>query len=244
MWAGGRVVNIACSVCVNGIGVRVAATGLFISLHAYLYSRTPTACQPNFLAVDVITSALVYSVPMIYFVQLGTDGPIKIGYAATSVTRRLASLQSAQPHRLRLLKRTDGSMQDERALHAKFAAFRLRGEWFEPVAVLLSHMATLPDSLVEEPPAIRKYTALTGRDARRKKHKPGPKPRPIIAKAAWQAYRPKPLKPLAETLGISLPAVSKWPYVPRERLDATAAFLNVEPRDLRPDLFPPPWKNL
>jgi hypothetical protein len=74
---------------------------------------------------------------VIYFVQVGEDGPIKIG-RAHSPRSRLASLQTASPVPLRLLGQFDGNARDERHLHRLFAHVRLRGEWFEPSAALLA----------------------------------------------------------------------------------------------------------
>lgn len=71
--------------------------------------------------------------------------------------------------------------------------------------------------------------------------KRGPSPVHPTAYYAWKRHKPLArggVKALAEHLNISTPAVSKWPYVPRERLDAVAAFLHLEPGDLRPDLDP------
>lgn len=67
----------------------------------------------------------------IYFVQGITGGPVKIGYAA-NVRARLADLQCGSPVRLRLLKVIDGGVPEEQALHRRFAADRLHGEWFRP----------------------------------------------------------------------------------------------------------------
>ena len=44
---------------------------------------------------------------------------------------------------------------------------------------------------------------------------------------------------VAEQMNMSQPGVSKWVQVPEDRMHATASFLGVEPRELRPDLFPP-----
>lgn len=67
--------------------------------------------------------------------------------------------------------------------------------------------------------------------------KPGPKPN-RRAIAAWKQHRPEQITPLAKHLGISVPAVSKWPYVPRARLTEVARFLDVPPLALRPDTDP------
>ena len=64
-----------------------------------------------------------------YFIQSGMDGPIKIG-VASNVKKRLAHLQNAHPHPLRVL----GILQFnvEELLHCKFQQHRLSGEWFKP----------------------------------------------------------------------------------------------------------------
>ena len=78
---------------------------------------------------------------MIYFVQIGADGPIKIGFtSASSPVDRLRALQVGVPYELRLLGViSGGSAQDERRLHASFDQHRLRGEWFIPVSEVLEY---------------------------------------------------------------------------------------------------------
>jgi len=70
-------------------------------------------------------------------------------------------------------------------------------------------------------------------------HKGGKPKAAASAVAAWKKHRPLAVRPLAFHLGISQPAVSKWPQVPAERLEAVAHFLRVPPESLRPDLFDP-----
>lgn len=62
-----------------------------------------------------------------YIIRAGEDGPVKIGKTG-DVMGRLASLQTAQPDRLKIIRliRGDG----ESALHHHFAKNRIRGEWF------------------------------------------------------------------------------------------------------------------
>jgi len=66
---------------------------------------------------------------MIYFIQQGFRGPIKIGVAG-DVHKRLASLQSASPQSLFLVGMKEGSYEEELKLHCKFNKNRIRGEWF------------------------------------------------------------------------------------------------------------------
>src|SRR5687767_8824716 len=66
----------------------------------------------------------------IYFVQCGTErGPIKIGLSVSPAVR-LFELQAGCPYPLRLLVEINGSFADEAALHRRFAADRIHGEWF------------------------------------------------------------------------------------------------------------------
>ena len=66
----------------------------------------------------------------VYFIEaIGTD-MVKIGFTGNGVERRLAALQTSCPLPLRLLACVQGTEQYERALHERFAAERVRGEWF------------------------------------------------------------------------------------------------------------------
>ncbi|MBU0491029.1 MAG: GIY-YIG nuclease family protein [Chloroflexi bacterium] len=73
---------------------------------------------------------------MIYIIQAGDDGPLKIGRAANP-QQRLAELQHGSPAPLQLRATLPGGRTEERALCARFAAHRLHGEWFAPAAELL-----------------------------------------------------------------------------------------------------------
>lgn len=74
---------------------------------------------------------------VIYFVQEGADGPIKIG--CTVLPRsRVQNLQVANPRELRLLGLMDGGTEQEDSLHDEFRETRVRGEWYEPTPELLA----------------------------------------------------------------------------------------------------------
>lgn len=74
---------------------------------------------------------------IIYFIQAKTPdgrGPIKIGYTASTAPsdrRRIDDLQTGCPYELVVLRFLPGTRREEKALHKRFADFRMRGEWFE-----------------------------------------------------------------------------------------------------------------
>lgn len=71
----------------------------------------------------------------VYFIQAGKRGPIKIGVAG-NVRKRLDSLQTASPYRLRLRASVFGDERTEAAYHRMFAEHRMHGEWFKPAATI------------------------------------------------------------------------------------------------------------
>lgn len=83
---------------------------------------------------------------MIYFIQQGWDGPVKIGFAGSfaAAQARLQTFQTGHPSTLRLLNAIDGDMAHEAELHARFAEHRVRGEWFRPAPEILALCDPLP----------------------------------------------------------------------------------------------------
>lgn len=79
---------------------------------------------------------------VIYFIQTGREGPIKIGWASSPehAGRRLTALQIGSAARLVLIGLRAGSTADEAALHERFAEDRIGGEWFWPSAALLEEV--------------------------------------------------------------------------------------------------------
>lgn len=70
----------------------------------------------------------------VYVIQAHAESPIKIGLA-TDVRHRMGELQTGNPYPLRLLYVFCGSFEAEQALHRRFAAFRMCGEWFSSEGV-------------------------------------------------------------------------------------------------------------
>ena len=81
---------------------------------------------------------------MIYFIQSGSDGPIKIGMS-TNPERRLKELISLAPGGLRLLATVPGGKAKEIKLHKQFAEDCFQGEWFQPTPALLSFITDLDE---------------------------------------------------------------------------------------------------
>lgn len=74
---------------------------------------------------------------MIYFVQAGTDGPVKIGYSAATVLR-LINLQASHHEELVVLRELPGNKNTERWLHQHFKTSKIRGEWFRYEPAMLT----------------------------------------------------------------------------------------------------------
>lgn len=79
---------------------------------------------------------------MIYFIREAGGGNIKIGHAKDPWRRR-AFLQTAHVSELTLEALEEGGVEREAALHAMFAAYHVRGEWFAPAAGLLAYIDRL-----------------------------------------------------------------------------------------------------
>lgn len=76
---------------------------------------------------------------MIYFIQAGSDGPVKIGYTA-SPANRAAALQTNHYSELTVLREIPGNKNTERWLHAHFKMLKVRGEWFKYDPTMLTIM--------------------------------------------------------------------------------------------------------
>lgn len=84
---------------------------------------------------------------LVYFIQSGANGPIKIG-TALNVTKRMAMLQTGNPEQLMLLSTVSGGRDLESALHFHLASERVRGEWFKPSGAVFAAMVALPEDIL------------------------------------------------------------------------------------------------
>jgi hypothetical protein len=65
-----------------------------------------------------------------YIYAVGFGPYVKIGFSGGPIESRLAALQTGCPEPLIVYGRSRGTMWHEEKMHIKFAAYRLRGEWF------------------------------------------------------------------------------------------------------------------
>jgi predicted XRE-type DNA-binding protein len=94
----------------------------------------------------------------VYIIRAGDTEMVKIGWAVSSVEKRVADLQCAHYEALRILRVFDGAQRAERWLHDYFCAQRIRREWFRFVDEMLT--IVLPANLLTIPPTTKPPLAL------------------------------------------------------------------------------------
>lgn len=69
--------------------------------------------------------------PFVYLISAVGTEYVKVGRSMSFPAKRVADMQTANPHELRLLAWTEGAYEyEEERLHSKYQLFRVRGEWF------------------------------------------------------------------------------------------------------------------
>jgi len=76
-----------------------------------------------------------------YFLQVGKDGPIKIGWTSGNVWGRVRALQQSSPEQLFWIGARPAKHDDEQAAHKLLANSRKRSEWFFPTQEVLAFVA-------------------------------------------------------------------------------------------------------
>lgn len=79
----------------------------------------------------------------VYLIAAKDTGTLKIGFSLKTPDSRLRTLQTANPHELRLLSLVRGSRRDEQRFHEQFAHHRVRGEWFEDTAEIREYFSEM-----------------------------------------------------------------------------------------------------
>lgn len=77
---------------------------------------------------------------VLYFIEAGPGGPIKIG-VTDDLSARLKQLDTGCPFELSVLATFPGTEIHEAALHAKFSHLLLKGEWFASAPELVDYIA-------------------------------------------------------------------------------------------------------
>ena len=90
---------------------------------------------------------------MIYFIQAGEDGPVKIGRAKDPVAR-LAGLQTGSSESLHIRAVLDEPDHVETRLHDVLKSARLKGEWFSTGVLTLCVMACAMAGFAYGPAAV------------------------------------------------------------------------------------------
>lgn len=79
---------------------------------------------------------------MIYFIQAGNGGPIKIGYTYSALGQRISAIQTSCPFKIKLIGICTGDKFKENYLHRIFGHHNIRGEWFRPTREILDFIKT------------------------------------------------------------------------------------------------------
>jgi hypothetical protein len=112
----------------------VWSTGLWQSLEVHgRVDATPVRYDAHYVPVNEREG-------LVYFIQAGEGGSIKIGWSQ-KIPQRRASLQTANARRLVVLGAVPGTRETEAALHARFAHLRMEGEWFRNAPELHAFLA-------------------------------------------------------------------------------------------------------
>lgn len=107
--------------------------------------------------------------PLVYIVQIGEDGPVKIGRSSTvALQKRVDALQSASFGQLHVRAVLSGGPELERELHDQFAEYRMRGEWFHPAGELFNKLESHPrlrkaTVVLRKPNAVRRMPSAEAR---------------------------------------------------------------------------------
>lgn len=90
-----------------------------------------------------------YKIDYVYFIRREDDsGPVKIG-TTNDPYKRLLTVQTGNPYKLKIIKIIKGGKNLEKTLHNKFGKFRMEGEWFKPNPILFKFINSLEEINVE-----------------------------------------------------------------------------------------------
>lgn len=97
-----------------------------------------------------------------FIYAISSGDAVKIGWSAKP-WRRFAAIQTGCPSDCTMLGLIEGSISDERELHAKFAPWKVRGEWFRRAGLVAEFIDKLPPVDARPPRRYeRRLAALNG----------------------------------------------------------------------------------
>lgn len=143
---------------------------------------------------------------------------VKIGWSNDPI-RRFAKLKTDVPLPARLIGAIAASIDEEKEVHHRLAAFRVSGEWFKHID------------------AVREFTSGLPPIERKRKRKQN---NSALGKFRDQHNPPLNQFDLAQKLGVDRATVNRWENGTRkieaERLPAICKLTGIPARQLRPDL--------
>lgn len=77
----------------------------------------------------------------VYFVLVDSTRNIKIGYS-TNIRRRIHTLQTSIPEKIKLLGYITGDMNKEKELHKMFRVHKIKGEWYRFDTSIIDYINT------------------------------------------------------------------------------------------------------
>jgi hypothetical protein len=165
---------------------------------------------------------------VIYFLEAVGVGHIKIGYTFDKADRRVKELQTASPVPLRLLACMTGTADDEEALHERFAADRLCGEWFKPNDELLAliEVAKVTPVVREERPPYQRSEPTEPTKPPEPPEPPPRKPQRPLGLAAYLQSEWNPSQKVAGMIARLVDALHDEPPLP---LPITIAAIDWQP---------------
>lgn len=83
--------------------------------------------------------------PVVYFIAAPSLGLVKIGYTR-GLRQRFGELSRGSPVDIAFVHALTGNRTLERELHARFADYRSRGEWFRHEGALAEHLTYLVEA--------------------------------------------------------------------------------------------------
>lgn len=131
---------------INRNGIDMILQAFHIDPSLFRWKSEPCERQENNdLLNKPVSRAVAREDGYVYFIQSGFGGPVKIGWAATSVECRMKELQTGNPETLVVLGFMPGAITLESELHRKFREFSIRGEWFWPAPEILKMASECPN---------------------------------------------------------------------------------------------------